>query len=190
MNLQCCTDQHFLSLENDFSEQQIEFSLYFIHLLQTAYISNRMRISYASVKEKVKYMNGIQINSLNLVVILFPLLFLFFALCLSTVVFWTLGPCLWISMVVFGVLILCLSSRTDVQKTMDRLNQGGRNSLLLHFSQILWKVSNTNFCINFIVELFVLIKNVKKKSWIQGMVIYKLWFLANSFGFFGHSTTL
>lgn len=63
----------------------------------------------------------------------FPSFSSFFALCLSTVVFWILGPCLWISMVVFGVLILCLSSRTDVHKTMDRLNQGGRNSLLLHF---------------------------------------------------------
>lgn len=102
----------------------------------------------------------------------FPSFSSFFALCLSTVVFWILGPCLWISMVVFGVLILCLSSRTDVHKTMDRLNQGGRNSLLLHFSQILWKVSSANFCINFIVELFVLIKNVKKKCWMQGMVIY------------------
>lgn len=41
-------------------------------------IDDRMSISYGSFEEKVKYMNGIQINSLSLVVILFPLLFLFF----------------------------------------------------------------------------------------------------------------
>lgn len=136
-----------------------------------------MSISYAFFKEKVKHMNESQINFLKLVVILFdsfsPPFPLFCSLSQHCGVLDSGALFVNLNGFVFGVLVLSLSSRTDVHKTMDRLNQGGRNSLLLRFSQILWKVTNASFCINFIVELFVLIKNVKKKL-VQGMVIYKL----------------
>lgn len=117
--------------------QKIIFLNYWLNSMSVLFICFKLQIfailsfSYASFEEKVKYMNGIQVNSVNLVVIFFPpSVSSFSLLCLSTVVFWILGPCLWISVVVF-VLIFCLLSRTDVHKTMDRLNQGGRNSLLL-----------------------------------------------------------
>lgn len=51
----------------------------FVHLLQIADICNSLSLSYAFIKEKVKYINGIQMNSINLVVIFSPLPFLFFA---------------------------------------------------------------------------------------------------------------
>lgn len=98
-----------------------------------------MSISYAYFKEKVKYMNGIKINSLNLVVILSPPFPLFCSLSQhcgvldSGALFVNLNGCVWCP---DSLLVI----RTNVHKTMDRLNQGGRNSLLLHFSQILWKV--------------------------------------------------
>lgn len=146
---------------------------------------NRLSLSFASFKEKVKYMNGIQII-LSTWWWFFSLPFLFFCFFVSAL--WCFGfwglVCESQWLYLMSWFFACHQEQMFTNQWTGWIREVGI-ACCFNFPIMLWKVSNANCCIDFVIERFVLIKNVKMLSTRYGNL--QIVILTNSFGFFRNS---